>query len=165
MTGIEEAAAIAAIAGAAIAAGGAVYSGIQQQHQAQQQADVAEQQAQQAQIAGAAAEQTTRDRARQVMAAQRAALGATGVTSEGTPLLTLLDTASQAELDALRARYTGQARSFGDLQQAAFLRQRAGQYTTAGAISAGSTLLTGLGRTALAYKAPPANDPFTYGYM
>jgi cobalamin biosynthesis Mg chelatase CobN len=152
------AAAVAAVAGAAVSAGGAVYSGIQQQHQAQQQADVAEQQAQQAQIAGAAAEQQTRERSRQVMAAQRALLGGTGVTTEGTPLLTLLDTASQAELDALRARYTGQVRSFGELEQASLLRQRAGQYLTAGALGAGSTLLTGLGRTALTTAVP--RDPY-----
>lgn len=165
--GIEEAAiigAVAAAAGAAMSAAGTIVAGHQQAEAARQQAEFADQEAQQAQIAGAAAEETTREKGQRMLAAQRAIIGGSGVTSEGTPLMTLMDTAASAELDALRARYTGEVQAYGSEAQAALLRKRAGQYGTAAAIGAGSTLLTGAGRIANAYKyGKVANDPYNTG--
>ena len=141
----EYVAAAAAVVGAAVAAYGTYESGQQASKAAKYNAKVADQQAELATRAGAQAEADSRERSRRLMATQRAALGTSGVTTEGTPLLTLLDTAQQAEMDALRARYSGEVRSQGFASEAVLLRSRAGQARTAGAIGAGATLLTGAG--------------------
>jgi hypothetical protein len=84
----------------------------------------------------------------------RANLGASGVVpGEGTPLLIEARQAAEAELDQLMIGYQGQigaarARSAGavDMMQADIYRRKARNYGTAGAIGAGTTLLTGFAK-------------------
>jgi hypothetical protein len=72
---------------------------------AQRNAQIAAQNAEAVRFAGTAKEEQSRDEVRQVLARQRALVGASGVTAEGSPLLVMMESARQGELDALRIRY------------------------------------------------------------
>lgn len=87
-------------------------------------------------------------------ATQRALFGKAGVEAKGSPLLLAEETATEAELDALVIRYAGSreqanilAQQAGFEQEAIIQRMRGTQARRAGTLGAGSTLLTGLGRT------------------
>lgn len=83
------------------------------------------------------AEATSRDRARRILGAGRAAVGASGVQLEGSPLDVLAQSAAEAEMDALAIRRSGQA-------QAAAYRYQGRQAQLAGYFgAAGTALLTG----------------------
>ena len=151
--------AVAAVAGTAVATTGVIMQAQQQKKAYQYQGAVADQQVELAERAGAAAEADTRERARRVMAAQRNALGEGGITQEGTPLLVLMDTAQQAELDALRARYSGQVAAHGPSIEADLARQRAGYTDTARNFGVGSTLLTGATNVAGIYASGRRRSP------
>ena len=89
------------------------------------------------------------------MALQRAQLADSGIDSnEGTPLLLLLDSAAEAEVEALRARYTGKVQEQGALANAGLARLQKSQAATAGAVGIGKSLLTGATNAGLAVYAP-----------
>ncbi|TQV80770.1 hypothetical protein [Denitrobaculum tricleocarpae] len=92
----------------------------------------------------AAADETRQRRAagRQA-AASRAAIGAAGVTLEGSPMEVLEDQALEAELDALNIRYGGRLQASNYRSQAQLDRSAARSARTQGFLSAGSTLLRG----------------------
>ena len=71
-------------------------------------------------------EAQSRRRSAMVMGKQRAIAAASGVdTTTGTPLEVALDSAEQAELEALNIRYTGKMRRYGREQEAAGYRGQA----------------------------------------
>ena len=152
--GVTTAAVIGAVVAAAAGTAGSLVSSQAAASQADYQEKVANQQAEQARQAGAAAERATRDRAARIQAEQRAAIGAGGIQTEGTPLAVLLDTSRQAELDALTARSTGQVNAYGAEAAAGLYRQRKSYAQQAGIYGAGRTLLTGAGNIAGAYAGP-----------
>jgi hypothetical protein len=125
---------------------------------ANRNAEIAEQNAEAAKLAGTAREEQSRDEVRRVLARQRALVGASGVTTEGSPLLVMMESARQGELDALRIRYTSEveARS-GQFQaqqyqsEATLQRLQGKQAQTAGYMSAGGTLLTGFAQAGTGY--------------
>ena len=135
-------AAIAAIAGAAASVGGATYAAVQSSAASDRQAKFATQQAEVAKAAAAAEAADARRKARYLLGKEAAAAGASGVRLEGSPLLVMLDSAAESELEAQRKLYAG------ELQGAGY-SARADEYRSAGrsaaigyGIRAGSTLLT-----------------------
>jgi hypothetical protein len=168
--GLETAAAIAIAAAAASAAAGAT-GAIVQSRQASATArfnqDISEQQAELARRAGSAAEADTREQSARIMALQRAQLGDSGITGEGTPLLLLLDSAQQAEVEAGRARYTGQVNEQAAEASANLYRTRGAQARAGGVIGAGTSLLTGAASAGSAYsrgRRNPTLDGSPSGY-
>lgn len=123
-----------AVAGTLMAAGGARAQGQAAQAAANYNARSAEIEAQSREAAQRASS------ARELSAA-RAAIGKSGATMEGTPLMVLAESAANAEIDALNTRYTGQ-------RQASLYRAQGANARTQGNIGAGTSLLTGLSKLA-----------------
>jgi hypothetical protein len=113
----------------AVAAGGSIAAGVQQQQTAKADAKEATQVA-------AYDEAQSRDRAKRLLGAQRAAYAKAGVDMSGTPLDVTADTAAQQEIDALAIRWGGQ-------QRAAGFRAQGQQSLIEGVSSAGSSILSG----------------------
>jgi hypothetical protein len=88
---------------------------------------------------GAARESLIRQRADATLGATRAAIGKSGVTTAGTPLMVLAESAANAEIDALNARYTAG-------RQATLSTMRGQEGRRAAYLSAGTSLLTGASR-------------------
>ncbi len=99
--------------------------------------------------AGVARDQAARDaeaqgrRARQVLGAARAGFGASGVTSEGSPLDVLMNSASNAEMDRQNILYKGELRAIGYSDTAALERSRAKAAEKEGLVGAASAIITG----------------------
>lgn len=149
--------AIATVAGAAVSAVGAVRQGQAAKHQASYSAAVQEQQAAHERNVAAAKERDFRREQSTLQARRRAVLGTTGVeTSTGSPLLQAEDFAAEIELQARRIRAGGEV-SATRLEQQAELERAAGKSAAvAGYISAGGSLLRGIGRSAYLLRPVPA---------
>ncbi len=117
-----------ATAGAVVQAGGAIAQG----RAAQQSADY---NAQSALIESQSRESAQRTQAARQLGTMRAAIGKSGATSEGTPLLVLAESAANAEIDALNTRQSGQ-------RQADLYRAQGANAHRQGNITAGTSLLT-----------------------
>ena len=85
-----------------------------------------------------------------LLARQRALIGGSGVTSEGSPLLVMEDTAAQLALENANLRETGARRvsafksqSFLDFTKSRYASKSASGYKKAGLLSAGGSLLQG----------------------
>lgn len=181
--GAETAAAIgftfaeaAAVAGTAASAAGtavSVYAAAAQGQRAREadryNAKVAQSQAAAAQQSAAVQEAAIRERNQRVQASARAALGESGITTEGSPLLVLMDNARQAELEARLTRAEGDRAAAGYQSQSRLLNYYGGQAASAGYLQAGTTLLTGAGSFLRGVKTPssapqgynPINNPYS----
>ena len=91
-----------------------------------------------------------RRQAKQLLARQRALIGASGVTMEGSPLLVAEDTAAQLALEGVNIRKTGMRRaqqyesmSILDMSKSSAARSAASGYGTAAILGAGSSILQG----------------------
>lgn len=84
-------------------------------------------------------ENAQRAQAARQLGAIRAAIGKSGATSEGTPLLVLAESAANAEIDALNTQYTGQ-------RQAGLYRAQGANARKASYIQAGTSLLSSAGK-------------------
>lgn len=137
---------------AAIGAGGAIMSGIAAKNQADTQAKIARQQANQERLNAAANEKEFRDQQSRAMATRRALLGGAGVDpSSGSPLLASEDYAGEVELQALKIRQGGEVGATR-LQQQAALYQQSGRDAFAGGLIRGGSLLIGGGSQAYGYS-------------
>ncbi len=111
--------------------------------------------------AGLAREQAARDaeaqqrHATQVLGAARAGFGASGVTSEGSPLDVLMNSASNAELDRQNILYKGELRAIGYSDTAALERSRAKAAEKEGLVGAASAIITGVTNSSAATAAKP----------
>jgi hypothetical protein len=136
MTGIEEVAAIAAIAGTAVSVGATIYSATQQYSGGQQAQQASEFNAATTESAASSDISQADQDMRRKIAQEQAAYGASGVTAEGTPLLVMSDQASQGELNKRLIQYRADVASTQKLQ--------AGQVAaTQGTAQAGASILTG----------------------
>lgn len=142
--------AYAAIAVSAAATAASMYSSYQsgksQQAAADYNAKVAEQQSRQAQQVAKTKEENYRAEVDRRMAKIRADYAEAGVTTEGTPLLVMMESARQAEKDAARIRYGGDIESSALLSEAGLQRMVGKQAYQAGTIGAGVSLLSGTSR-------------------
>ena len=153
---------IASIVGVVVSAGIGAYAASESAAAAERQSKynkrLAENQAQAAKNAAAVAEDTQREHDRRILAQQRALVGGAGLSTEGSALLVMIDSAKQAELDAVRVRYGGELQAGGLEDQAGLFGASAREARRAGAVGVGTTLLTGASNVAGAYaryKAPP----------
>lgn len=113
---------------------------------------------------GKVEEQKKRTQAQQVLGQQRAAMAANGVDiGFGSPLDTLVDTATLGEVDALTIRSNAAREAYDFKVQAAngradanLSRMSAKSASTGGYLNAGATLLTGAGKAYGQYKSPLA---------
>lgn len=153
-------AAVASVAAAGVSAVGAIQQGSAaeaaaeyQARVAEQQAEVTRQQADQERVVAATSETDYRKQQSRQMAARRAALGGTGVESgSGSPLLVSQDFAAEIEQQALRLRAGGEISATRLEQQASLTGAQAGLYRMQGSsarsasyLTAGSSLLGGIG--------------------
>lgn len=139
--------AVATLAGTAMSAIGAIQQGNAAKAQASLQSGVLQQQAAGERRQAAADERDFRANQSRVLAARRAAMGASGVSQvSGSPLLVAEDFASEAELQALRIRGGGEIRATRAEQQAQLQRFQGRQAQTAGFLRSGSLLLSGGGK-------------------
>ena len=114
--------------------------------QSQFQANVLQQQATRRRREATIRETDFRRRQARLSGRQRALFGGAGVVpSVGTPLLVQEDTAAEIELAALNIRAGGAVEATRLEQEAAFQRRFGRSASRAGALRAGSTLLTGFG--------------------
>jgi hypothetical protein len=147
----------ATVASGAIGAYGAVRQGQAQKQQADYQsavernnATIAGWQAEDATQRGRVEEQRQRLHAARIAGAQRAGYASSGVElTSGSPLDTLMDTASLGELDALTIRSNAEREAYGFRSQQGNLTAQGGltrmagrNAATAGTISAAGTLLS-----------------------
>ena len=149
------------VAGSAAATGISAYSAYQQGKTAEQQAKqeaawhaynarVSEREAEaERKAADEEAIQHARQ-AEQFKARQRAAIGKSGVTMEGSPLLVLEDTAAQLALEESRIREMGlrrasayKSQSILDFSKSRAVSKSAKGYAKAGLLSAGGSILQG----------------------
>lgn len=156
-TGIEETAAIIGVAASVAGAAVTAYSAIQQgdaaaaaarynQQVADQNAAAAKQQAEQdAQIQKA--------QSQQLLGAQAAAYGASGVTNEGSALDVLGNTASNAELARQTILYKGQLKAAGYSDEAILDQANAATAESNATFSASGALLKGFGTAAVQAKS------------
>ncbi len=132
------------LAGTAVQAIGAIQQGNAQAAAYKQDAANADTNAQIATAQGAERANRVRQRARRILAEQRAALGESGVVAEtGSNLSLVQDSATQAELDALSERYAARLETLGFQSQADQYRQQASQARVGGYTSAVGALLGG----------------------
>ena len=136
--------AIIAVAGAMFSAYGAIQQGQAASDVAKYNAEVAEQEAQAARNKAAYEEGLYRDNAEKLKARQRMSFLASGVDiSEGTPLLSLGESAANIEMDAMAIRYGGEAEAIKAKQAAQLYGMKGKQAVQASYFQAGSSLMTG----------------------
>lgn len=156
MTGLEPIV-IAQIAGTVISAVGAIQQGNAAKASANFNATIA------SNNAIAARNKATADAARQERegrlraGAARAAVGASGITGEGSALDLMEANATQEELDRLTILHGGELQAMGFESDAAVARQRGSAAQSASRVKAGSTLLLG-GAKAFGSITPSAPD-------
>lgn len=131
-------------AAAAVSAYSTYESGQAQKAEGKANAKIAEIQEKDAIQRGSIAEDEERARVRAIMGQQRAAFGANNVvTSTGSPLGILADTAQYGELDALTARNNAAREAFGYRVDAGNSLRRGRQAAREGTLGAASTVLAG----------------------
>jgi len=127
----------------AASAAGAIYASTQQAAAADRQAEIARVQGEQAQLAAEAEAEDRRRRSRYLLGQQLAAAGMSGVALEGSPLLAMVESGVQEDLEVRRVLYRGHLGSVGAASDAALAEAQAETYRTAGYIQAGTSLLRG----------------------
>lgn len=148
-----------AIIGTVAQVAGTISAANARSNAAQFNAQVAQRNAGIAQAQAAADEASFRRKFALQQGSAIAALGASGITSEGSALDVLASSASAAEYDALNIRYKGQLKSMGYGDEAALSTYKAGQEQSAGYMSAADTLFKGLGGVMTTKQAPaPVED-------
>lgn len=138
---------VAGVAAVASAASSLV-SGIQQAGVARYNQKLSQQNAASARAQAASEEEAFRRKAERMKGAQRAAIGASGITLEGSPLDIIDDTEVEIEREALGIRYAGAASGNRYDDEAAGFGYRARSAMMGGYIGAGTALLSGAGKIA-----------------
>lgn len=139
--------------GTAVAGYAAYDAGQNAKEQGKINARLADEQSADTRKRGQIEEDRRRDVTRQQIAAQNSVLGANNVVSStGTPLGLLAETAEYGELDALTLRNNAARESYGYKVEAFNSRSRGRQAAKQGTLNAGSTLLTGGAQAYGTYK-------------
>jgi hypothetical protein len=144
---------VASIASAALSAVSSFESGRQQQKVANANARMLEQEAKQKEYAANVKAGQYKKEAERRMGQMRAGYLSSGVSNtEGTPLLVLMESASEAAEDEERIRIGGELESWNLLSKANIQRTAGKNAQTAGAMGAGASLLGGAARTFQMWK-------------
>lgn len=148
--------AVASSVAAAAAAGASVYMSYKgQKEQAQSESAIAEYNAKLAEGEAKESEQNAvydsmqnRRKSRQIIASQKAAIGASGAVKTGSPLLALADTEKQLELDNVMAARNSVLSSNRFRQQSNLFGYQSKAVKRYGGAQATGSLLAGVGQTA-----------------
>ncbi len=139
------------MSGAALSAAGAIQQANAQKAASNYNAQLKERDA------GLASQQATQQAYQVRLASARAQgalvadYGASGVTSEGSPMDVLASSASQAKLDEETVLYNGKLKSMGYLSDAALLKNQGIVAGQQGQLQAASYLIGGAGQSSYAY--------------
>ena len=166
VAGIAAIQAVAALAAVGISAYSAYSQGKSQQEMANYNSKMAQLQGQREQEAASAKADLYRKDADRRLATVRANYLASGVVGgEGTPLLTLMESAQEAAKNEVRIRRQGEMTSWGLLSEANLSKMKGRSAYTQGLMGAGSSLLSGASRAYGAYSSSGgAKFKDTYGY-
>lgn len=136
-----------AIASAVASASAAVITSAQQSKAADKQAEIYAEQAEQAKHAAKIKAENYKKEAAARMGQMRSAYSYSGVEStEGTPLLVLMESAAEAAEDVERVKQTGEDQAWGLLSQASISRMQGSSAMIGGVMGAGTSLLGGAAR-------------------
>mgnify|MGYP001570772152 FL=1 len=153
--------AIAALAGAAVSAYGAIQQGQQADQMGRYNAKLARLQAQGAQDAANADAEPKRRQYDPELAAKRARYGASGVTTEGSPLLVMLGSEEEAALDVARVQHGGAVAAQGLEAEAKLYRYQGAQARRASYLSATGSILSGVASAGGIYAQGGKKTPTT----
>ena len=137
---------VASVAGTAVSAVGAIAGGQAAQSQADQQAALYRQQAQQTLSQGEYEAGRKQDEINKTMGTQVALTGGSGVNLDGSPSDVIGSTASEGALDTSAIRYGARVNANNLKYQAGVSRAQGQNAATSGFLSAGGTLFGGLGQ-------------------
>ena len=140
------------VAGTAVSAGAAVYSGIQQKKAADYNAKMSEQNAKAIDVQTREAIRRQREQNRAILSAQRASALTSGVAETGSTLLVAMENARNLERNVTDIATQGNAQQYAALNQATLSRYQGGAAMTSGILQGTGTLLSGAGQ---AYQAWP----------
>lgn len=133
---------------AVVGAVSAVSQAQQQKSAAKYNEKVANQQAQSARDVAAANADAQRRRSAKTIGSMQAQYGASGVTSEGSPLDILEQSARDAEMDYQNILYGGELSALGHQNTAALEKSRGKNAMASGYLSAAGSLFSAAGRSA-----------------
>ena len=137
------------VAGTAVSAGAAAYSGIQQKKAADYNAKMSEQNAKAIDVQTREAIRRQREQNRAILSAQRASALTSGVAETGSTLLVAMENARNLERNVTDIATQGNAQQYAALNQATLSRMQGSSAMTSGILQGTGTLLSGVG---LAYK-------------
>ena len=137
------------VAGTAVSAGAAVYSGIQQKKAADYNAKMSEQNAKAIDVQTREAIRRQREQNRAILSAQRASALTSGVAETGSTLLVAMENARNLERNVTDIATQGNAQQYAALNQATLSRMQGSSAMTSGFLQGTGTLLSGAGQ---AYK-------------
>ena len=138
------------VAGTAVSAGAAVYSGIQQKRAADYNAKMSEQNAKAIDVQTREAIRRQREQNRAILSAQRASALTSGVAETGSTLLVAMENARNLERNVTDIATQGNAQRYAAMNQATLSRFQGNAAMTSGILEGTGTLLSGAGQ---AYKA------------
>lgn len=142
-TGVETALLVTALVGTGVSAYSAIEQGQAQKKAADENAAIAEANAQAAEDKAKYDEAQHREKVKRLLSSQRALYGASGVDMEGSPLMVQADTLDQGNMDALAIRKGGSVAAAEQRSMANLYRMQGKSARTSSYLSAGSTLLSG----------------------
>ena len=131
------------VAGTAVSAGAAVYSGIQQKKAADYNAKMSEQNAKAIDVQTREAIRRQREQNRAILSAQRASALTSGVAETGSTLLVAMENARNLERNVTDIATQGNAQQYAALNQATLSRMQGRAYQTSGFLQGAGTLLSG----------------------
>ena len=134
------------VAGTAVSAGAAVYSGIQQKKAADYNAKMSEQNAKAIDVQTREAIRRQREQNRAILSAQRASALTSGVAETGSTLLVAMENARNLERNVTDIATQGNAQQYAALNQATLSRMQGSAAMTSGLLQGTGTLLSGAGQ-------------------
>ena len=140
------------VAGTAVSAGAAVYSGIQQKRAADYNAKMSEQNAKAIDVQTREAIRRQREQNRAILSAQRASALTSGVAETGSTLLVAMDNARNLERNVTDIATQGNAQQYAAINQATLSRMQGSAAMTSGLLQGTGTLLSGAGQAYALYK-------------
>lgn len=151
---------VATVASAALSVLGTLQQARQQSQLAKYNAAVARNQALATRQTAAAEEERLRRQTARLMGQRRAAIGAAGVTAEGTPLELMADEAGEAALDIATRRHEAELRGRGLEDQARLEGWNAKQAGVNAALGVAGTLLDLVPQEPLGGSVTPRKNPW-----
>jgi len=164
--GIETALLATAVIGAGVSAYGAYREGQDAAEASRYNAQISREEAKMTEDSGALDAARQRKQVSRLIGTQKAGYAGAGVELTGSPLVAMIYTAAEGELDAQIIEYNTKIKARGQMSQADYDDRLAGVYSRSGMIRAGGTLLTQGAQIGASYynPAPKAKTQTDTGY-